>query len=180
MSKKVLIISASPRRGGNSDTLCDQFMRGAQEGGHSVEKIFLKDKNIKFCQGCLACWNTTKGKCVHHDDMAEILDKILSADVLVFATPVYFYGMNAQLKMLLDRTVARLYDIRDKQAYLIAAVWVSSESAMDGTIVGYNNYINSLPNVKNAGHIFAMGVNNVGDVKKNPAMKKAYEAGKNV
>ena len=180
MHKNILIISASPRRGGHSDTLCDHFMRGAQEAGHSVEKIFLRDKNINFCQGCLACWNTTKGECVLNDDMAEILDKILAVDVLAFGTPVYFYGMNAQLKMFLDRTVARLYDIRNKQTYLIASVWVNSETAMEGTIIGYNNYINSLTNVKNAGHIFATGVNNVGDVKRSPAIMKAYESGKGI
>ena len=86
MSKNVLVISASPRKGGNSDTLCDEFIRGAQESGNQAEKIFLASKNIKYCIGCGVC-NTTH-RCVQKDDMAEILDKMVEADVIVLATPV--------------------------------------------------------------------------------------------
>ena len=105
MNKNVLVISASPRKGGNSDTLCDEFIRGAQESGNHAEKIFLASKNIKYCIGCGVC-NTTQ-KCVQKDDMAEILDKMVEADVIVLATPVYFYTMDAQMKTLIDRTVPR-------------------------------------------------------------------------
>ena len=88
MNKKVLIISSSPRKEGNSDLLCDQFKMGSQEAGHHVEKIFLKDKNINYCTGCCSCFN---GKsCPQKDDMPEILDKMIAADVIVMATPVYF------------------------------------------------------------------------------------------
>ena len=96
MSKKVLVLSASPRKGGNSDLLCDQFMRGAKEAGNQVEKIFLRDKRINYCIGCGACQGNG-GKCVQKDDMAEVLDKMIAADVIVMATPVYFYTMNAQM-----------------------------------------------------------------------------------
>ena len=105
MSKKVLILSASPRKGGNSDVLCDTFLRGATEAGHSVEKIFLRDKNIHYCTGCGVCNRTHR--CVQKDDMAEILDKMVAADVIVLATPVYFYTMDGQMKTLIDRTVPR-------------------------------------------------------------------------
>lgn len=89
MSKKVLILSSSPRRGGNSDTLCDEFLRGAQEAGHEVEKIFLKDKTIHYCTGCGVC---NEGKpCPQKDDAPEIVRKMVAADVIVLATPVYFY-----------------------------------------------------------------------------------------
>ena len=87
--KNVLIISASPRKGGNSDTLCDRFAQGAKESGNNVEKIFIAAKNIGYCSGCGVCNSTHK--CVQKDDMAEILDKMVSADVIVLATPVYFY-----------------------------------------------------------------------------------------
>mgnify|MGYP005841099001 CR=1 FL=1 len=83
MSKKVLIISASARRHGNSDTLCDQFMFGAKEAGHQVDKVFLRDKNIKYCTGCYVC-EKTNGVCAYKDDMPELLQKIIDADVLVF------------------------------------------------------------------------------------------------
>ncbi len=103
MSKKVLVLSASPRKGGNSDLLCDQFMLGAKEACNQAEKIFLRDKKITYCVGRLAC-QSNGGICVQNDDMDAILDKMNQADVLVMATPIYFYNMNAQLKALIDRT----------------------------------------------------------------------------
>lgn len=103
MSKKVLVLSASPRRGGNSDILCDQFMRGAEEAGHQAEKIFLRDKEINYCVACDSCLNND-GICASKDDMAEIMDKMIEADVIVMATPVYFYTMDAQMKTVIDRT----------------------------------------------------------------------------
>lgn len=82
MSKNVLILSSSPRRGGNSDTLCDEFMRGAIENGNQVEKIFLRDKNIHPCMGCSVC-SQYKKPCPQKDDAAEIIEKMLAADVIV-------------------------------------------------------------------------------------------------
>ena len=119
MSKKILAISSSFRKGGNSDTLCDQFIRGAQEAGNEVEKIFVNDYKINFCRGCGAC-NITH-KCVQKDDMAVILDKMIEADVIVLATPVYFYNMNGQMKTLIDRTVPRYEEMRNKDFYYILA-----------------------------------------------------------
>ena len=87
--KNVLIISASPRKNGNSDILCDRFAEGAKESGNKVEKVFLAGKNIGYCRGCEVCNNTHK--CVMKDDMAEILGKMVDADVIVLSTPVYFY-----------------------------------------------------------------------------------------
>ena len=104
--KKVLILSSSPRRGGNSDTLCNRFMAGAQEKGHNVEKITLADKNIGYCTGCGVC--SMYGKpCPQKDDAAGIIEKMIQADVIVLATPVYFYTMCAQMKTLIDRCCAR-------------------------------------------------------------------------
>lgn len=94
-------MSTSPRKGGNYDLLCDEFMRGAQEAGNQVEKIFLKDKKVNYCLGCGACYNRGEN-CPQKDDMAEILEKMVSAEVIVMATPVYFYTMNAQMKTLID------------------------------------------------------------------------------
>ena len=90
MNKKVLVLSSSPRRGGNSDLLCDQFTIGAQEAGHYTQKILLKDKKIHYCTGCGTCLNGNKS-CPQEDDMAEVLEKMIAADVIMMATPVYFY-----------------------------------------------------------------------------------------
>lgn len=113
MSKNILILSGSPRKGGNSDILCDRFMEGARESGHRAEKVFLRDKNIGYCIGCEAC-HQNNGVCVQKDDMAEILGKMIAADVIVMATPVYFYTMDAQMKTLIDRCVARYTEISNK------------------------------------------------------------------
>ena len=115
--KKVLILSGSPRKGGNSDTLCDEFMKGAIDAGNEVEKIFVAGKNIGYCKGCYACKDT--GICVIKDDMAEVLQKMLDADVIVLSSPVYFYSISAQLKAVIDRTVARWLEFRDKEFYYI-------------------------------------------------------------
>lgn len=116
--KKVLILSASPRKGGNSDTLCDRFAQGATERGHKVEKVFLASQNIGYCRGCGVCNSTHK--CVQRDDMAEILDKMVEADVIVLATPVYFYSMDGQMKTFIDRTVPRM--VQEKLVLFMAQV----------------------------------------------------------
>ncbi|MDR2083818.1 MAG: flavodoxin family protein [Bacteroidales bacterium] len=177
MDKKVLIISASPRKEGNSDYLCDEFIRGATEAGHETEKIFFHNKKINYCLGCGACYTTHK--CVQKDDMAEILDKMVNADVLVFGTPVYFYTMDAQLKTLIDRTVPRYTELKGK-AYLIATLADKGEETITGTIAAFRGFMDCLDNVEEAEHIIGYGAWNKGDIIGNPAVEKAYEAGKNV
>ena len=115
--KNVLIISSSPRKGGNSDLLCDEFFRGAEDAGNQVEKIFIRDKKIGYCNACYACGKT--GKCVIKDDMAEILEKMHWADVIVMASPVYFYSIDAQMKALIDRTLAQWTKLKNKEFYYI-------------------------------------------------------------
>ena len=95
MGKNVLVISGSPRKHGNSDSLCDEFEKGAVSAGNSVKKIFLQEKNIKFCTGCYSC-ASNHGKCIHKDDVAEILQDMINADVIVMSTPVYFYSVSGQ------------------------------------------------------------------------------------
>ena len=114
--KKVLILSGSPRKGGNSDVLCDEFMRGATDAGHEVEKIRVVEKKISPCTGCYYC-KDHGGKCAFNDDMADILQKIIDCDVLVLSSPVYFYSICAQLKAVIDRTVARWTEIANKDLY---------------------------------------------------------------
>ncbi len=177
MNKKILIISTSPRKGGNSDLLCDQFTLGAWEAGHSVEKIFLRKEKINYCLGCGNCTDT--GKCVQKDSMNEILAKMVSADVLVFATPVYFYAMSGQLKTFIDRTVPRYRELKGK-TYLIAACADSEYNAMDGTVSDFRNFLKMTPELKETEMIFGFGAWNIGDITGNPAMIQAYKAGKSV
>ena len=106
--KKVIIISTSLRTGSNSDMLANQFIEGAKAAGHEVEKISLAEKDIKFCKGCLACQKL--GKCVIKDDTNDIMQKVLNADVVCWATPIYYYEMSGQMKTLIDRMNA-LYSL---------------------------------------------------------------------
>ena len=113
-SLNALSMSGSPRKGGNSDTLCDQFMKGAQEAGNEVEKVWVQGRKVAPCLACYYC-KDHKGECAIKDDMKEILEKMLAADVLVLSSPVYFYSISAQLKAVIDRTVARWLEFKDKE-----------------------------------------------------------------
>ena len=177
MNKKVLIISASPRRGGNSDLLCDQFMKGAEEAGHQVEKIFLRDKEVNYCVACDTC-QENGGICVQDDDMAEVLDKMIAADVIVLATPVYFYSMNAQLKTLIDRTSPRYISISNKDIYLIITAAVISKQPLERTIEGIRGFTSLLPGSEEKGIIYGTGAWKAGEIKGKPAMEEAYLMGK--
>lgn len=177
MSKKVLILSGSPRKGGNSDTLCDEFAHGAQESGNEVEKIRVAEKNIGYCRGCYACKN---GPCVQKDDMGEILQKMIDADVLVLASPVYFYSVSAQLKTLIDRTVARWEEVRDKELYYIATCADEEVSSTDTTFACFRGYADCIEGAKERGAVCGTGVHALGEVKDTHAMQEAYELGKSV
>ncbi|NMC57477.1 MAG: flavodoxin family protein [Eubacteriaceae bacterium] len=179
MSNKILILNASPRIGGNCDALCDEFIRGAADAGNNTEKINLRDKNINYCIGCLVC-QESGGVCAHNDDMSEILDKMIDADVIVLATPVYFYSMCAQLKTLIDRTFAKYTKIRNKKFYLLSTAGDTDDAAFDGTIQGFRNFLYCLPGAEEAGIILAGGVYGIGEIKNHKALEQAYRAGKNI
>ena len=179
MSKTIFVISTSLRPNSNSEALADALINGAQDAGHTVQKISLRDKNIAFCKGCFACLKT--GSCVIRDDAVEIAQQMRDADVIVFATPVYYYGMSGQMKTLLDRANS-LYgsDYAFRDIYLLAAAADAEESAMDGTVTGLSGWIACFDRARLAGAIFAGGVNEAGGIANHPALQKAYEMGKQV
>ena len=179
MSKKVLVLSASPRKGGNSDFLCDQFILGAKEAGHQTEKIFLRDKEINYCLACDTC-QRNGGNCDQDDDMTEVLNKIISSDVIILATPVYFYTMNAQMKTLIDRTYSRYTEIRNKDFYFITTAAVKSKKALERTIEGFRGFTYVLNGANENGIIYGTGAWNIGDIKGSKAMPEAYDMGKAV
>ena len=178
MSKHILVVSTSPRRGGNSETLADAFIKGAQEAGNTVEKIVLYDKTIGFCKGCLACQKTQH--CVIRDDADSIAQKMQSADVIVFATPIYYYEMCGQMKTMLDRANP-LYssDYMFRDIYMLSVAAEDEESVDARAINGLEGWIDCFPKARLAGTVFAGGVNAVGDIKDHPSLTKAYEMGKN-
>lgn len=178
MSKRVLILSGSPRKGGNSDLLCDEFAKGAAESGNEVEKIRVAEKNIGFCRGCYACKDN--GKCVIKDDMADVLQKMIDADVIVLASPVYFYSIDAQLKAVIDRTVARWLEVSDKEFYYIVTAADEEKASAETTIACFRGYADCVEGAKEMGIIYGMGAYEKGEIKNHPAMNEAYEMGKRV
>ena len=177
--KNVLILSGSPRRNGNSDMLCDRFTLGAREAGHNVEKIFLRDRKIGYCTGCDYCFKTHK--CSQKDDMAEIIEKMIQADVLVFATPVYFYSMDAQMKTLIDRTLPRYTEMSHKECYFILTAAVTEKANLKRTVEGLRSFTEDcLEGTTERGVIYGTGAWGVGDVQNTPAYQEAYEMGKQV
>ncbi len=179
MSKKVLILSGSPRKGGNSDSLCDEFMRGAKESGNEVEKIRVADKKTGYCRACYYC-RDHGGECVIKDDMKELLRKMIEADVIVLASPVYFYSVDAQLKTVIDRTVARWTEVKDKEFYYIMTSADDTKAAMETTLACFRGYADCVDGAKERGVIYGTDVYEKGGILHSPAMKQAYEAGLNV
>lgn len=179
MSKKVLILSGSPRKGGNSDILCDEFARGAKEAGNDVEKIRVSEKKIGYCSGCYYCQNSG-GVCAKKDDMTEILQKIIDADVLVLSSPVYFYSIDAQLKALIDRTVARWTEVKNKDFYYIMTSADGEKAAQETTLACFRGYAECVEGAKEMGVIYGLGVYALGEIKDTPIMKEAYEMGLSV
>lgn len=110
MAKRIVAFSATPRKNGNSDILAGRILAGAAEAGASVEKIRLHELSIQSCNACDACQKSVEEPCVLDDDMAGLLEKIVDADALVLASPVYFFAVNAQMKAFLDRFYALFAD----------------------------------------------------------------------
>lgn len=176
MGKNVLILSASPRKGGNSDLLCDRFLAGAREAGHRVEKIRVADKDINYCTGCGACFES--GTCVQEDDMAGILDRMIAADVIVLATPVYFYSMNGQMKTLIDRTCPAYTRITDKDLYFILAAADTARKNLERAVEGFRAFTFCLTGAREKGIVYGTGAWNIGDIQGSPAMQQAYDLGR--
>ena len=179
MSKKVLIISSSPRKGGNSETLAAAFAKGAKDAGNQVETVFLREKQYGFCKGCLACQKL--GRCVINDDAAAITEKMHDADVIVFATPIYYYEMSGQLKTLLDRANS-LYssDYKFRDIYFLSTAAEDGDGVDERAIHGLGGWIECYPKCRLCGTVFAGGVNGPNEMSGHSALKKAYDMGNSI
>ena len=179
MGKKVLIVSSSPRKYGNSETLADAFASGAREAGRSVETVHLREKRLGFCKGCLACLKP--GHCVIQDDAVGIAAKMHDADVLVFATPVYYYSVCGQLKTMLDRANPLFdTDYVFTKAYLLATAAEDASETFAGTEKAVQGWVDCFPRCALVGTVFAGGVNGAGEIAGHPALEQAYQMGKEV
>ena len=178
--KKVLIISTSLRNNANSEILARETERGALEAGHEVEFISLKDKKIAFCTGCMACQKL--GRCVIKDDAIEVTEKIRNAEVVVWATPVYYYEMSGQMKTLIDRANA-LYSAQHniKEVYVITTSADGSENVVQTVLNGVKGWIACLSGVKLSGFLNGGGLDAPNQVSQNSQLlSNAFELGKNI
>ncbi len=178
MSKNVLIISSSFRHDGNSEILAESFMNGAQAAGHKTECLLLQEHEIHFCLGCEACANT--GKCIQKDDMNEIMEKMLAADVIVLATPTYFYSMSGQMKTLIDRTVPIYEKLQHKDFYYIITAADTEKANVEPVVTALRGYTEMcLENCREAGILYAVGLWKRGEAAQSRYMQEAYEMGRN-
>ena len=174
MNKKVLVIVSSPRKGGNSELSCDSFIKGARENGNEVEKLLLREKKIAPCIACEACLRNG-GTCVQEDDMAGILDKLVYADVIVLSTPVYYYSVSAQLKVMIDRSLAGGKRLMNKEFYLIATA-ADGKQAMETTMNDMLGYVRCLSGSSVKGRVYGSAFG-IGEIKGKDAVEEAYRLG---
>lgn len=179
MSKKICVISSTMRKGGNSYLLAQEFARGAKEAGNEVLEIDIKTLELKYCLGCMYC--QSHDGCVIKDSMNSLYREIQNSDVLVFATPIYYYSVSGQLKTFIDR-LNPLYpkDNKFKEVYLLATSAEDETSAMDGAIKCVQGFIDCFDNVTLKGVVCGTGVEGAGEIKNSDALLQAYEAGEGV
>jgi multimeric flavodoxin WrbA len=181
--KKVLGVIGSPRKNGNTHVLVSKILEGMHNEGISTEIIFLNDLLIKECDGCHVCWKNEK--CVKKDDMSNLYEKIIESDVIVFGTPVYWYGPTALMKGFIDRFVyfngpKNRKKIKDKLAVIAVPFEEENDETVAPVVSFFEKSLNFL-GIKLIGKIIAPGVTKRGEVKKKKEyMDKAYELGKKV
>ena len=158
----ILIISGSPRKGGNTELLADAFAKGAAEH-HHVEIVSVRDYKVNPCVGCNACFKTN-GICAQKDDMVIIYEKMNQADMLVIASPVYFYGISAQLK----------FHIKKMALLLVGAATLPE--LFDAILTEYNLGLKFF-NMEDAGKVLVRGVKDKGDIKGTSFLEDAYQLG---
>ena len=175
-NSQVLGIVGSPRRGGNTEILIDEVLSGAKNGGALVKKVILNDLNINPCQACNSCYKT--GKCIHNDDMLELLQKMEQSDLWVLGTPIYWWGPTAQFKLFLDRWYCPKHqEFKGKQIILVIPFGGGHPQYARHTVGILKDVVDYL-NMELLGTILATGVGNRGAVRnKNDIMKEAYEIG---
>ena len=177
--KRVVVISTSLRAGSNSNMLADKFAEGARSAGNEVEKISLTGKNIQFCKGCFACQKL--GRCVIKDDVNDITAKVLEADVVVWATPIYYYEMSGQMKTLIDRMNAMYpLDYKFRDVYLLTTAAEDEKETPKRAETGLTGWIDCYPKSRLAGTLFCGGVNEAREIDGNKKLQEAFEMGKNI
>lgn len=169
----VLILQGSPNRDGSTSILCEEFARGARQAGHTVERIDVARADVRPCTGCVACGYGAR-PCVQRDGMAAILEKILATDVLVLATPLYYYGMTAQLKAVIDRFCSENSAItaRRLRSVLLAVAWNADGWTFDALV----RYLD----LRDCGRVLGCGCGTPSMTRATDAPRRAFELGRSL
>lgn len=176
MSKNVVVISTSLRINSNSEQLAQHFAKGALDAKNDVTLISLKNKQLHFCKGCLACQQT--GRCTIKDDATDIMDVVSKADVIVWATPIYYYGMSGQMKTLIDRLNPLFSsDYQFTDIYFLASAADDGEHVFEKALIGLNGWLDCFDKATLKGMVLSGGVPNDGDISDTIKLKEAYTMG---
>ena len=172
----ILIINGSPRKGGNTDLLVETFVKGASQK-HHVEVVSVHDYKVSPCMGCNACFRSNGNTCAQKDDMPIIYEKMAHADMLVIASPVYFYGLSAQLKAVIDRChnpIRDTFHIKKTAILLVGAATLPE--LFDSILTQYQLCLNFFK-LEDAGRVLVRGVKDKGDIKNTDALNEAFKFG---
>jgi len=185
---KVLGLFGSPRRGGNTEILLEEALKGAEKEGAEIERLYLSDLKITPCTECHGCDET--GNCVILDDMQKIYPKLLEADVIILASPIFFYGVTAWAKILIDRSQAlwaKKYLVNDpfmgkrgkrRKGFFISVGATKGQKVFEGAILTVKYFFDVL-NTEYTGELLYRGVDGKGEILKHPeALEQAREAGR--
>ena len=182
MSKKIVILNGSPRRNGNTSALVRAFSDGAEKAGNTVKEIFLDAMDIHGCKGCFGGHSSRECPCVQNDDMNEIYPAVRECDVIVLATPLYYWNMSGQIRTAIDRLFAleegdgNLLRGHDRASALLMA---AEGHGFEGVLSYYDHLMEHL-RWKNLGHVLAGGNGAVGDIQGKPEIQKAYALGNSI
>lgn len=182
MSKKIVILNGSPRKKGNTSALVKSFTEGAESAGNTVTEFFLNSMDIHGCRGCFGGHSSRECPCVQNDDMNQIYPAVRKAEVVVLATPLYYWNMSGQIRTAIDRLFAleegdgNLLRGHDRSSALLMA---AEGNGFDDVILYYDHLMEHL-RWKNLGHVLAGGNVDVGDIDGKPELKEAYELGRSI
>lgn len=176
---RITVLEGSPNRRGSSNLLAEEFTRGAKEAGHTVETIDTAHANLRPCTGCIHCGY--EGPCVQKDDMEQFRGQILNSDMLVFVTPLYYYGMSAQLKILVDRFCALNSSIirRHMKSALLAAAWNADDWTFEALGTHYKTLVRYL-SLDDQGMVLGKGCGALGMTLRSPYPDQAYQLGRSL
>ncbi len=182
MSKKIVILNGSPRRKGNTSALVREFTKGAESVGNTITEFFLDQMNIHGCKGCFGGHSSKECPCVQKDDMAEIYPAVKECDIIVFATPLYYWNMSGQIRTAIDRLFAleegdgNLLRGHNRGCVLLMA---AEGNGFEDVLLYYEHLMGHLK-WENLGHVLAGGNGDVGDIEGKMELKQAYELGKSI